>query len=157
MGKFGYFLHLFCTHFPQFAKTLTNNDEFAYLKSPFTKCKFYCILCKPKQGAALQILSMTLFEKVPLNQIFENFDYKICADLKEPLYNQLNLFNYPIDRTVMGKKATQQNLTSEEVESEKVERLDGIKVKMVKGGNDVTINGLALELLEKFLTAGREE
>ena len=57
----------------------------------------------------------------------------------------------------MGKKATQQNLTSEEVESEKVERLDGIKVKMVKGGNDVTINGLALELLEKFLTAGREE
>lgn len=42
----------------------------------------------------LQILSVTLFEKVPLNQLFENFDYKICTDFKEPLYNQLNLFDY---------------------------------------------------------------
>ena len=42
----------------------------------------------------LQILSVTLFEKVPLDQLFANFDYKICADFKEPLYNQLNLFDY---------------------------------------------------------------
>jgi len=42
----------------------------------------------------LQILSVTLFEKVPLDQLFANFDYKICADFKEPLYNQMNLFDY---------------------------------------------------------------
>lgn len=42
----------------------------------------------------LQILSVTLFEKVPLNQLFEKLDYKICSDFKEPLYNQLNLFDY---------------------------------------------------------------
>lgn len=28
------------------------------------------------------------------DQLFANFDYKICADFKEPLYNQLNLFDY---------------------------------------------------------------
>jgi transposase len=42
----------------------------------------------------LQILSVTLFEKTSLNQLFENFDYKICSDFKEHLYNQLNLFDY---------------------------------------------------------------
>jgi len=42
----------------------------------------------------LQILSVTLFEKAPLNQLFENIDYKICLDFKEPLYNQSNLFDY---------------------------------------------------------------
>ena len=42
----------------------------------------------------LQILSVTLFEKVKLDQLFANFDYKICADFKEPLYNQMNLFDY---------------------------------------------------------------
>jgi hypothetical protein len=42
----------------------------------------------------LQILSVTLFEKAPLNQLFENFDYKICSDFKKPLYNHLNLFDY---------------------------------------------------------------
>jgi len=42
----------------------------------------------------LQILSVTLFEKAPLDQLFVNFDYKICADFKETLYNQMNLFDY---------------------------------------------------------------
>jgi len=42
----------------------------------------------------LQILSVTLFEKVPLNQLFANYDYKNSQEFKEPLYKQLNLFNY---------------------------------------------------------------
>ncbi|HBI47684.1 MAG TPA: IS4 family transposase, partial [Smithella sp.] len=31
----------------------------------------------------LQILSVILFEKVTLDQLFANFDYKICPDFKE--------------------------------------------------------------------------
>ena len=42
----------------------------------------------------LQILSVTLFEKVPLDQLFANYDYKKFPDFKEPLCNQLNLFDY---------------------------------------------------------------
>ena len=42
----------------------------------------------------LQILSVTLFEKVPLDQLFANYDYKNLPDLKEQHYNQLNLFEY---------------------------------------------------------------
>jgi len=42
----------------------------------------------------LQILSVTLFEKVPLNQLFANYDYKNSPEIKEPMYNQLNLFDY---------------------------------------------------------------
>ena len=42
----------------------------------------------------LQILSVTLFEKVPLDQLFENYVYKVYDDLKEPSHNQLNLFDY---------------------------------------------------------------
>jgi transposase len=42
----------------------------------------------------LQILSVTLFEKVPLNQLFASYDYKNFPEFKEPLCNQLNLFNY---------------------------------------------------------------
>jgi transposase len=42
----------------------------------------------------LQILSVTLFEKVPLDQLFANYDYQSSTELKEPLYNQLNLFDY---------------------------------------------------------------
>jgi hypothetical protein len=42
----------------------------------------------------LQILSITLLEKVPLDQLFANYDYKILPELKEPLCNQLNLFDY---------------------------------------------------------------
>ena len=42
----------------------------------------------------LQILSVILFEKVTLDQLFANFDYKICPDFKEHLYNQMNLFVY---------------------------------------------------------------
>jgi len=42
----------------------------------------------------LQILSVTLFEKVPLDQLFENYIYKVYDDLKEPSHNQLNLFDY---------------------------------------------------------------
>jgi hypothetical protein len=42
----------------------------------------------------LQILSVTLFEKVPLHQLFANYDYKKIPDCKEPLCNQLNLFDY---------------------------------------------------------------
>ena len=42
----------------------------------------------------LQILSVTLFEKVPLDQLFANYDYKNLPELKEPLCNQLNLFDY---------------------------------------------------------------
>jgi hypothetical protein len=42
----------------------------------------------------LQILSVTLFEKVPLDQLFVNYDYKNLPELKEPLCKQLNLFEY---------------------------------------------------------------
>ena len=42
----------------------------------------------------LQILSVTLFEKVPLNQLFANYDYKNFPEIKEPIYKQLNLFDY---------------------------------------------------------------
>ena len=41
----------------------------------------------------LQILSVTLFEKVPLDQLFENYVYKVYDDLKVPSHNQLNLFD----------------------------------------------------------------
>jgi len=42
----------------------------------------------------LQILSVTLFEKVPLNQLFANYDYQNFPEIKEPMRNQLNLFDY---------------------------------------------------------------
>ena len=42
----------------------------------------------------LQILSVTLFEKVPLDQLFTNYDYKKRPNLKELPCNQLNLFEY---------------------------------------------------------------
>jgi hypothetical protein len=42
----------------------------------------------------LQILSVTLFEKVPLDQLFANYDYKKLPEFKEPLCKQLNLFEY---------------------------------------------------------------
>ena len=42
----------------------------------------------------LQILSVTLFEKVQLDQLFANYDYKKLPELKEQPYNQLNLFEY---------------------------------------------------------------
>lgn len=42
----------------------------------------------------LQILSVTPFEKVPLDQLFANFDYEIYSKVKEPFCNQLNLFDY---------------------------------------------------------------
>lgn len=42
----------------------------------------------------LQILSVTLFEKVPLDQLFANYDYKISPESNEHLCNQLNLFDY---------------------------------------------------------------
>ncbi len=42
----------------------------------------------------LQILSVTLFEKVSLDQLFTNYDYKYLPELKEPPCKQLNLFDY---------------------------------------------------------------
>lgn len=42
----------------------------------------------------LQILSITLFEKVPLDQLFANFNYKPNIDFKEQNCNQLSLFDY---------------------------------------------------------------
>jgi hypothetical protein len=42
----------------------------------------------------LQILSVTLFEKVPLNQLFASYDYKNFPEIKEPMHKQLNLFDY---------------------------------------------------------------
>jgi len=42
----------------------------------------------------LQIMSVTLFEKVPLNQLFANYDYQNFPEIKEPMRNQLNLFDY---------------------------------------------------------------
>jgi transposase len=42
----------------------------------------------------LQILSVTLFEKVSLNQLFANYDYRNFPEIKEPMHNQLNLFDY---------------------------------------------------------------
>ena len=42
----------------------------------------------------LQILSVTLFEKVQLDQLFANYDYKKLSEFKEQPCNQLNLFDY---------------------------------------------------------------
>ena len=42
----------------------------------------------------LQILSVTLFEKVQLDQLFANYDYRKLPELKEHNCNQLNLFEY---------------------------------------------------------------
>jgi len=42
----------------------------------------------------LQILSVTLFEKVQLDQLFANYDYKKLPGFKEHPCNQLNLFEY---------------------------------------------------------------
>jgi hypothetical protein len=42
----------------------------------------------------LQILSVTLFEKVPLDQLFANYDYNKLPEFKEQPSNQLNLFEY---------------------------------------------------------------
>jgi len=42
----------------------------------------------------LQILSVTLFEKVQLDQLFANYDYKKLPEFKEQSCNQLNLFEY---------------------------------------------------------------
>ncbi len=42
----------------------------------------------------LQILSVTLFEKVQLDQLFANYDYKKLPEFKEHPCNQLNLFEY---------------------------------------------------------------
>jgi hypothetical protein len=42
----------------------------------------------------LQILSVTLFEKVQLDQLFANYDYKKLPEFKEQRCNQLNLFEY---------------------------------------------------------------
>ena len=41
----------------------------------------------------LQILSVTLFEKVQLDQLFANYDYKKLSEFKEQPCNQLNLFD----------------------------------------------------------------
>lgn len=42
----------------------------------------------------LQILSVTLFEKESLDQLFANYNYKNLPELKEPPCKQLNLFEY---------------------------------------------------------------
>jgi Domain of unknown function (DUF4372)/Transposase DDE domain len=42
----------------------------------------------------LQILSVTLFEKVQLDQLFANYDYKKLPEFKEYPFKQLNLFDY---------------------------------------------------------------
>ena len=42
----------------------------------------------------LQILSVTLFEKVPLDQLFANYNYKKIPEMNEPTCNQLSLFDY---------------------------------------------------------------
>jgi hypothetical protein len=42
----------------------------------------------------LQILSVNLFEKVPLKQLFTDYDYKNQPDVKEQMCNQLTLFDY---------------------------------------------------------------
>jgi hypothetical protein len=42
----------------------------------------------------LQILSVTLFEKVQIDQLFANYDDKILPEFKEQQCNQLNLFEY---------------------------------------------------------------
>jgi len=42
----------------------------------------------------LQILSVNLFEKVQLNQLLENSNYKIMPNSKEQFCKQLNLFDY---------------------------------------------------------------
>lgn len=42
----------------------------------------------------LQILSVTLFEKVQLDQLFANYDYKKLPEFEEQPCNQLNLFDY---------------------------------------------------------------
>ncbi len=42
----------------------------------------------------LQILSVNLFEKVQLNHLLENYNYKIMPNSKEQFCKQLNLFDY---------------------------------------------------------------
>ena len=42
----------------------------------------------------LQILSVNLFEKVKLNQLLENYNYRITPNQKEQPCKQLNLFDY---------------------------------------------------------------
>jgi len=42
----------------------------------------------------LQILSVTLFEKVQIDQLFTKYDYKKLPEFKEQPCNQLNLFEY---------------------------------------------------------------
>jgi hypothetical protein len=42
----------------------------------------------------LQILSITLFEKVPINQLIIDIDCKKIASLNNVLPNQLELFNF---------------------------------------------------------------
>jgi hypothetical protein len=42
----------------------------------------------------LQILSVTLFEKVQIDQLFANYDYNKLPEFKEQPSNQLNLFEY---------------------------------------------------------------
>jgi len=41
----------------------------------------------------LQILSVTLFEKVPLDQLFANYNCKKIPEMNEPTCNQLSLFD----------------------------------------------------------------
>jgi hypothetical protein len=42
----------------------------------------------------LQILSVTLFEKVPLDQLFANYNYKNIPEINNSACNQLSLFDY---------------------------------------------------------------
>ena len=55
-------------------------------------CKRLCL--SQNLYTILQILSITLFEKVSLDQLFANFNYKTCDDFKEHNFNQLTLFDY---------------------------------------------------------------
>jgi len=48
------------------------------------------VWCEPVKWLILQILSLTLFEKTPLEQLLANQDYKTDGG---DMGNQLNLFN----------------------------------------------------------------
>ena len=53
-----------------------------------------CLHLEMNLYTILQILSVTLFEKVQLDQLFENYDYKKLPEFEEQPCNQLNLFEY---------------------------------------------------------------
>ena len=78
-------------HFHQFGKNPDLDRRFIHVLVAIIRKRLHLEL---NLYTILQILSVTLFEKVPLDQLFANYDHKNLPESKEPLRNQLNLFDY---------------------------------------------------------------